>query len=122
MDKIKLLTIAVSGLLLLNFGMLAKMMFQHPPHGPGPGPGPDGRPGGPKMIIIERLKLDAEQQKKYEVMVDYHKSTMDSLHQAGMKMKDELYGLLKSGSNDSILTDPILLRIAENEKKIEMLN
>ena len=124
MDKTKLLTIAVIGLLLLNFGILAKMMMQHPPRPEG---GPNGGPhhgpgqGGPKMIIIERLNFDEAQQKQYEVLIQEHRHSMDSLNDESLKMKNELYSLLKE-NNDPKLSDAIIIQIAENQKQIEMVN
>jgi periplasmic protein CpxP/Spy len=117
MNKVKLLTISVIGLLLLNFGILAKLIFQHPPHPPGGHERPE-----PKTIIIEKLKLDESQQKNYEVLIDAHRHGMDSLHEVEMNLRNELYSLLKSADTDTLLSGPILLKIAETHKQVELLN
>lgn len=65
MNRTKLLTIAVIGLLLLNLGVLGMMFLSKPPHPPMPPEMHGGpRPDGPKQIIIDRLHLDAAQQKR----------------------------------------------------------
>lgn len=122
MNRTKLLTIAVIGLLLLNFGILGVMFFgksspppMHPPHG-----GPKGE--GPKQIIIERLHFDATQQKEYEVLVVEHRSTTDELHEASKELHDELFSLLKSDTINQRQSDILISEIANNQKTIEDLN
>jgi len=122
MNRTKLLTIAVIGLLLLNFGILGVMFFgkpahppMHPPHG-----GPNGE--GPKQIIIERLHLDAMQQKDYELLVVEHRNKTDELHEASKKLHDELFSLLKGDTNNKGQSDSLMLEVANNQKAIENLN
>lgn len=122
MNRTKLLTIAVIGLLLLNFGILGVMFFgksshppMHPPHG-----GLKGE--GPKQIIIERLHLDATQQKEYELLVVEHRSKTDELHEASKKLHDELFSLLKGDTINQKQSDSLVLEIANNQKALEDLN
>lgn len=122
MNRTKLLTIAVIGLLLLNFGILSVMFFGktsqppiHPPHG-----GPKGE--GPKQIIIERLQFDVMQQKNYELLVVEHRNKTDELHEASKKLHDDLYSLLKEDTINQRQSDLLIIEIADNQKAIENLN
>lgn len=122
MNRTKLLTIAVVGLLLLNFGILAVMFFGksshpplHPPHG-----GPKGE--GPKQIIIERLHFDEMQQKDYELLIVVHRKETDELHEASKELHDELFSLLKGDTINQRESDSLILEIANNQKAIENLN
>ena len=121
MNRTKLLTIAVIGLLLLNFGILGVMFFGKPSHPPmHPNGGPKGE--GPKQIIIERLHFDATQQKEYEVLVVEHRTKTDELHEASKKLHDELFSLLKGDTINQGQSDSLILEIANNQKAIENLN
>jgi len=118
MNKTKLLSIAVVGLLLINLGTLALMFFrsgpQHSDHPP--------RGEGPKKIIIERLNFDAEQQKQYEVIIADHRSKMQELNKNSRELHDELYSLLTNATIDKAKADSIILTISENQKALDNLN
>ncbi len=124
MNKVKLLTIAVIGLLILNFGVLGVFFFSHPPHGhPGEMPPPFGAPkDGPQAIIIERLHFDEAQQKSYQVLIDEHKKNMNEINTNSRALKEELYALLKSVQVDSSQTNLIIQKIGEGQKQLEHLN
>jgi Spy/CpxP family protein refolding chaperone len=117
MSKIKLLGIAVIGLLLLNFGILGMMFFQ--PRAEGPGHPPHKRP---REIIIERLKLDDEQQEQYEHLIHRHRSAVDSLNERSKKAKTELYSLLNEPFGDSLRSSALLNEIANIQKETEKVN
>jgi Spy/CpxP family protein refolding chaperone len=118
MSRTKLLTIVIVALLLLNLGTLGVLLFQKPGgHGKMPPPGE-----GPKMIIIERLKFDDEQQKQYEVLIDDHRKRTRELHDASHKLHKELYSLLSSETADRAKADSIILMIADNQKDLDNLN
>ena len=123
MNRTKLLTIAVIGLLLLNLGVLGMMFFSKPPHPPMP-PQMNGGPRGegPKQIIIERLHFDAMQQKDYELLVTEHHNKTDELHEASKKMHDQLFSFLKEGAENKTQSDSLIMEIANNQKAIENLN
>lgn len=122
MNRTKLLTIAVIGLLLLNFGILGVMFFgkpSHPPMHPDHA-GPKGE--GPKQMIIERLHFDEMQQKDYELLVVEHRNKTDELHEASKKLHDDLFSLLKADTINQRQSDSLVLEIANNQKAIEDLN
>jgi Spy/CpxP family protein refolding chaperone len=119
MERAKLLRWIIAILVILNLGMLVFLFLGRP-----------GRHmhevmekgGGPKQIIIERLHLDAEQQKKYDVMVERHRKEMFRLNDVSRGMHDKLYAFLKTDSADTQQTDSLMKQIAENQYQIENLN
>jgi Spy/CpxP family protein refolding chaperone len=113
MDKIKLLTIAVIALLLLNFGTLGFLLISAPKHG--------GRPPHrmPKEIIIERLQFDSKQQKEYQTLIDWHRRIIDSLDQQIRETKNELYTQLIKPDADTKTKDSLITLLANHQKQIE---
>lgn len=118
MNKTKLLTIAVFGLLLLNLGMMTIFLFKGKPlkHEGGP------KGEGPKKIIIERLNFDEGQQKQYEVIITEHRSKTKELNKRSRDLHDELYSLLKNNTINKTISDSLIKIIAENQKAMENLN
>lgn len=118
MNKTKLLTIAVVGLLLLNLGMITMFLFKgKPPRHEG------GKQGeGPKKIIIERLNFDEGQQQQYEVIITEHRSKTKELNKRSRELHYELYSLLKNNAIDKTITDSLIKTIAENQKAMENSN
>jgi hypothetical protein len=117
MNKTRLLSIAVVGLLILNFGSLAFLFLRSPGH-----PNHPPMDEGPKQLIIERLGFDAEQQKQYGLLVDEHRTKMRELNIASREMHDELYSQLKNTTIDKTKTDSIIQKIAENQTALDNLN
>jgi periplasmic protein CpxP/Spy len=113
MDKIKLLTFAVITLLLLNLGTLGFLMFSSLKHG--------GRPphGMPKEIIIDRLQFDSKQQKEYQTLIDWHRSTIDSLDRQICETKNELYTQLIKPNVNTKTKDSLITMLASDQKQIE---
>ena len=119
MSKIKLLSIAVVGLLLVNAGILAFLFFRQPSQPPMDGPGRPG-PGageGPKRIIIERLHFDAEQITQYEKLIAEHRKQISELDKEIRQTKNNLYSTLASTSPMS--KDSLETRLGEIQKQIE---
>lgn len=116
MNRVRLLTVAVIGLLLLNFGVLSVLFFRDPGSGLRP-PREE-----PKYIIIRKLHLDAAQQQQYQLLIDEHRSQMRLLEKESRDLKNELYSQLKRENPDSSLTDPVIQKIADTQKKIERVN
>lgn len=92
MEKSKLLTIAVLGLLLLNLGILAMIWFRPgPPHGPGE---------RPDAFLIRELSLNAEQVAKFQELKEAHHSAMVELQKKDRHLHDEFFQLLKGDTPD----------------------
>jgi periplasmic protein CpxP/Spy len=120
MNRTKLLTIVVIGLLILNLGMLCMMFLNKQPNSFPPAHGPKG--DGPKMVIIERLHFDELQQKQYQLLIDEHMDKTQELHKASRQMHDDIFSLLKEDNIDKQKTDTLVQQIADNQKAIELLN
>ena len=115
MEKTKLLTITIIGLLLLNLGTLGFLFFnQRSTH-----KGPEGKPS-PREIIIHKLHFDPHQQKEYDKIIDWHKSEIKRLDSNIRKAKNELYGQLKEPQVDLKLKDSLITVITSNQKQIEL--
>ncbi len=113
MNKIKLLTYAVIGLLLLNVGIILFLFFSRPNRNP------DENHGRPKEIITEKLHFDANQIEKYESIIPIYKDKIDSLDAKNRKLKSELYSQLKLQVVNSAIKDSIITLFLANQKQIE---
>ncbi len=113
MDKIKVLTVAVVALLLLNFGTLGFLLLAGPKH--------DRRPPHrePKEIIIDQLQLDATQQTAYQKLINSHRGTIDRLDRQSRSTKNELYLQLTQKTVDIKAKDSLIARLANYQKEIE---
>jgi protein CpxP len=99
MEKTKLLTITVFGLLLLNFATLGYLFLSGPKGHKPTHERQESRPE-PKEIIIERLHLDANQQQEYDKLIEWHKREIENLDREIKHEKFLLYGLLTKDSTD----------------------
>jgi Spy/CpxP family protein refolding chaperone len=118
MEKTKLLTITVIGLLLLNFATLGFLFISgtkghKPPHDI-----PEGR-HEPKEIIIERLHFDANQQKEYGQLIEWHRRKIRQLEDSIRVSKNELYMLLNDDKVDEKAKVTLINEIALFQKQIE---
>lgn len=121
MNRSKLLTIAVIGLLLINLGTLSFILFTSRGGAPERGAGPP-RGEGPKRIIIERLDFTEEQQKEYEIIIKEHRSRTNELTQHSRELHNELFSLLKNDTTDKSAAEALIEKIAANQKEIDHLN
>lgn len=119
MSKIKLLSIAVIGLLIINLCIVGFLLFRKPLHPQGglrhlPGM------GGPKNKIIETLHFDSDQVVKYESLIDQHKEKTRQLRDNIREIKSQLYQTLNEengGSRDSLINQLGIL-----QKEIEVVH
>jgi len=88
MEKSKLLTIAVIGLLLLNIGILTFLVF-----GPNQKTPPPPRPDRPhlKEMITERLQLSPQQTEAYEQLIKVHRQQVGQLEDRLMQLRNEAF-------------------------------
>lgn len=119
MTKTRMLTIAVAGLLLVNFGLLAFLVFSRPGNsfrGTGPRHGTEG----PKEIIIKKLDFNKEQVAAYEQLIDGHKANIQKLNDEVRNTKNKLYATL---ANDTALSaDSLTNRLGTLQVQIEKLH
>jgi hypothetical protein len=116
MDKIKLLTYSVIGLLLLNVGIICFLFFSRPNRNP------EGNQRRHKEFISEKLHFDANQNEKYESIIPIYKDKIDSLDAINRKLKSELYSQLKLQVVNSAIKDSIISLFLANQKQIEQLH
>ena len=121
MEKTKLLTITVIGLLLLNFATLGFLFFggtkgHKPPHDR-----PEGRPK-PREIIIERLHFDVNQQKEYGKLIEWHRGEIKQLEDSIKVSKNELYLLLNDDKVDEKAKVTLIDKTALFQKQIEAIH
>jgi protein CpxP len=122
MDKIKLLTIAVISLLLLNLGTLGFLLFsapnkQHTRHEGGF----EGRPK-PKEIIIKKLQFDTNQIKQYDELITWHHQNIRAVEDDIRNSKNELYLLLNINPVNEKAKDSLILVLSNNQKQIESIH
>lgn len=118
MEKTKLLTITVIGLLLLNLGTLGFLFLNGTQEQRPPRKGTEGRPN-PREVIIDRLGFDSHQQKEYDKIIDWHKSEIKRLDSDIREAKNELYALLKQSQVDEKIKNSLITVINVNQKQIE---
>lgn len=115
MEKTKLLTITIIGLLLLNLGTLGFLFLNGPK---GHRPPVDDRPK-PKEIILKRLHLDAQQQKEYDKLIEWHRGEITRLDDNIRSAKNKLYNQLSQANVDTKVKDSLITVINTNQKQIE---
>ena len=83
---------------------------------------PENRPGGgdPGKFIVGELKLTTEQESEFNKLRNAHHDSIMKLQDEGRKLSKSLFEGLKTTSAEKI-TDSISAKIAENQKRIEMV-
>ncbi len=100
MERNKLLTIAVIGLLLINLGTISFLWLRKPPH-------PEQQKEEKFKIIIDKLEFNAEQQKKYMNLVHAHHQSFEKLNEATCNLRRDYYYLMKNDAIDRIQADSL---------------
>jgi periplasmic protein CpxP/Spy len=118
MSKVKLLSIAVIGLLVINAVVVGFLLLKRPP-APAAG-GPPGRKEGPKKIIIERLHFDKSQVAEYEMLITEHRVSVKGLKDSISNTKNVLYQSLKTGGYDG--KDSLINLLSALQKRIESVH
>jgi len=116
MNKIKLLSFAVIGLLFLNIGIVCFLYLTRP------NSNHDHDPRKPKDIIIEKLHFDANQIKKYESFITIYRKNNDSLNVSNKEIKTLLYSQLKQPIVNNKIKDSLIQLLTINQKRIEESN
>jgi protein CpxP len=115
MSKTRFLGFTVVVLILLNLATLGFLVFSGPKrHHPEQG----GRLQ-PQEIIIEKLHLDANQQKKYQELIHLHRNEINELDKKMQNSKQELYLLLTKPDIDTKVKDSLFTVLGNYQKQIE---
>ncbi|QBZ98623.1 periplasmic heavy metal sensor [Flavobacterium sangjuense] len=115
MEKTKLLTIAVIGLLLLNLGTLGFLILKGKDHRL---PHEGGRPE-PKEVIINKLHFDAQQQENYAELIKWHRGEITRLDDSIRSAKNELYTQLNQAEVNVKTKDSLILLLNSYQKQVE---
>ena len=133
-EKPKILTFIIIALLVLNFGTLAFMWLHKPPHPPEfdmMHQGPQGQERGlehdrmhdghePADFITHELNFNQQQQTDFEKLRKVHQDAMKQSHNDMKKNKDEIFGYISKGQNDSVKINQLADNIAKDQKQIEL--
>lgn len=121
MERTKLLTIAVVGLLILNLLTIGFLvLITNRPRQPGP-PDQNG-PGRPARVIIERLRLDEQQKQVFEKLRDAHRLQIEHLSAQSVQLYRSYYGLLAFEKPDMARANALGQQIAQNQLAVAKLN
>ncbi|MEO8516238.1 MAG: hypothetical protein ABI426_05810, partial [Flavobacterium sp.] len=115
MGKIKLLTISVITLLILNIITLFFCIFSV-----GVGSQRDMHRPKPDQIIIEKLNFDENQQKEYRELIHWHRSKINAFDAQVHKTKQELYLQLLKSNVDAKIEDSLINSLSNLQKQIEV--
>ena len=110
MNKIKLLTLAVIGLLLLNLATLSFLFLN----------APKGNLHKPQEIIIEKLHFDENQPRQYKQIIQWHKGRIKDLDEKVKQAKENLYHLLLAQNVDEKKKDSLIFALANYQHDIEI--
>jgi protein CpxP len=116
MTKTRLLTIAVVGLLLVNFGLLAFLVINRPMV-PTRGGGRQPIGEGPKKMIIRKLDFNEEQVARYEDLIGGHQGTIQTLNKEVSNTKNRLFATLTSDGGSG--ADSLINRLGILQMQIE---
>jgi protein CpxP len=115
MERTKLLTITIIGLLLINLATLGFLFL----NGPKPGGMPHEGRRQPKEIIIEKLHFDANQQKEYEKLILWHRGKIDQLDDSIRQTKNTLYSGLSESDINTKTKDSLITLLNAYQKQVE---
>jgi UDP-glucose 6-dehydrogenase len=112
MNKSKLNTIIVIGLLLSNIILVCFILFKKPPHPMRP---------KPREIIIEKLGFDENQVAAYDVIIKEHQKNIRNKEEQIMNVKKQLYFLV--GNNiENNLKDSLITQLGNLQMDIENIH
>jgi periplasmic protein CpxP/Spy len=118
MSKLKLLTIAVIGLLVMNLCIVGFLFLGKPPLPPDGG-SPFAKEA-PRKKIIELLHFDNEQIKQYEELIQQHRESIRFLRDNIRETKSNLYHTLNEGNGSD--KDSLINELGALQKKIEVVH
>jgi periplasmic protein CpxP/Spy len=119
MSKIKLLSIAVIGLLAANIAVVGFLLLRKPPMPPMGIPQAEEKKG-PKQIIIDKLQFDKEQVVAYEAIIAEHREAVKGLKDSISDTKNHLYQSLKTET--FVGKDSLINLLSALQKRIESVH
>lgn len=101
-------------LLMSNIGTIGFIYFGHKNHPP--------HPEGPKQLVIDRLEMNNDQQKAYNLIITKHQKAIRAAQTERTKLKNDLYALLTKKEIDSEKEDSLIKLLTENHKQVELIH
>jgi hypothetical protein len=114
MEKNRFLKIIIVCLLVLNFGVLAFLFFQHKPPGKHDHPRDEG---GPAAFIIKELGFDENQVGQFNDLKSEHQDQMREIQDSMRIQRDMFPDLIVEG--DAKKADSVSTEIGKLQKRIE---
>ena len=111
--SLRLWKYAVLLLVLCNIALIATIWVK--PNFPG-----GRRPETPRDFVIRNLKFSDDQVKKYDALINIHRTSMDQLRKESMDYRTQLFNKLHENTNQGITPDSLSQLIAINQKQIEL--
>lgn len=117
MNKIKVLSISVVVLMLMNIGILLFFTLNKPPHPPHGGlqMGPH-----PKDIIIKELNLDESQIEAFDDLILEHRTAIQEAEEMIHLTRNKLFETLTK--EDQSIKDSLVLQIGNQQMEIEKIH
>jgi len=112
MDKSKLNTIIIIGLLLSNIFLVCFMLFKKPEHPIRP---------KPREIIIEKLGFDEKQIIAYDAIIKEHQKSIRNKEDQIMQVKKQLYFLVYDNIENE-LKDSLIKQLGNLQMDIENIH
>ena len=119
MKKAKLLTLVVITLLLINIVTLGFLIISAS-LGRQPLEQSQGGKSKPRKIIIEKLHLDANQQKEYDKLIKWHRGEIRTIEDNISTTKNELYQLLSESKINLKTKDSLINSLTLLQKRVEI--
>ena len=112
MSKVRILTVLVVALALINVGLVAFSFLKKPPHPPRQ---------NPKEVVIEQLHFSAEQAEAYELLIAKHRGQVAAIEQDINATKQKLFLLLPQGGATPE-AEALFAEIAAGHVRIEQIH
>jgi periplasmic protein CpxP/Spy len=119
MSKIKLLSIAVIGLIIINITFVCFFLLRKPSM-PTFGMQQPERKEGPKEIIIDKLHFSTKQAMDYDAIIKEHRASIKQLKDTVSDTKNKLYQSLKTET--FIVKDSLINILGILQKRIETVH
>lgn len=118
MSKIKLLSIAVIGLLIINIGIITCLVIMNPPHHTEDKP--PMKQDEPKNMIINILNFNEAQIVEYFNLIEKHKASIKLLDDSIKLIKHNLYQTLNNKTFED--KDSLINYLNKLQKQIELIH
>ena len=112
MSKIKLLTVGVILLVLLNMAVLSFLFLSKERV-------PFGGKRMPREIVIEKLHFDDQQIVEYDKFIKIHHEKISDLDDSIQIAKNQLYEMLNTDKIDEVKKERLFLKLGNYQKQIE---